>query len=85
MQKKFLEERKQAVPKVQTDVERMKESLFAPAALPPDAGATKPSAPIPPPPIPPKLPQPPSEQMSQPTPSKPSYSDKKDPYREPIE
>ncbi len=77
MQKKFLEENKKIKPPMQSQVERMKESLFAPASTP----------------IQPKSETVPTPQSQNPAPSteipskpaSPSYSSGSDPYREPLE
>lgn len=85
MQKKFLERNKDIKTPIQSDVERMKESLFAPASTPAQPPQT--ISPLPPSPPPQPITQTKTEPLTQPIqPSTPlPYSSKNDPYREPIE
>ena len=76
MQKKFLDDTKRVTTPVQPEVERIKESLFAPPSAPAQA---KPTAQPTPPPTQPPAPVPESP------PKPPSSYTTHDPYREPIE
>ncbi|MEK9195344.1 MAG: hypothetical protein AAB975_03130, partial [Patescibacteria group bacterium] len=79
MQEKLLDETQRAKTPLRPEVERIKESLFAPPSAP--AQSTPNTQPVPQPKT--QIPQPPTE--SSPKPPTPSSYATRDPYREPIE
>lgn len=80
MQQKILQEMEKKLPVIQTDADRMKESIFAPPSAPAAPPAQTPAVP---PKTSPQSPAPKIPPVAPPA-SPPSYPNK-DPYREPIE